>query len=120
MSASLYFKTANDGYINSGLNMANSNASAFLAALGLDPNFWESDPAPISELADAIRLFNPEFVDGGTETVESQEQNSFGQPVGPKMIQCGRRPGYMTEKVELARQAVDRALARGATHFYFG
>ena len=57
MSASLHFSNNNsDSYIRTDeeLNMSNSNAMAFLSALGLDANFWDAPAKPIEELEQAI------------------------------------------------------------------
>jgi hypothetical protein len=36
------------------------------------------------------------------------------------MIFCGRREGYITEKVKIAEQCVKEAKGKGATKYYFG
>lgn len=99
------------------LNMANGNASAFMAALGLDTNFWDAPQMPINEFADACRRFLtsdlPDYVDRGTPTV------THAKPGCATVIACGRPEGYMTMRVSLALRLTGEAIARGATHCYF-
>jgi hypothetical protein len=120
MSASLHFSNDNsDSYIRTDeeLNMSNSNAMAVLSALGLDSNFWDAPAAPIQELSKAIELYLASeiasVIDNGTETLIKSNQN------GATMIYCGRREGYITEKVLIAQQCVKEALGKGATKYYF-
>lgn len=116
MSASLHFSNDNPGsYVRTDeeLNMSNSNASAVLSALGLDSNFWDAPAKPIEELEQAISFYlNSEiasFLDRGTA---STAKGSW--------IDCGRREGYITEKVKIAEQCVKEAKGKGATKYYFG
>jgi hypothetical protein len=120
MSASLHFSNNNsDSYIRTDeeLNMSNSNAMAVLSALGLDADFWDAPAKPIEELEQAISFYlNSEIaslVDGGTDTLIQSNPNSA------TMIFCGRREGYITEKVKIAEQCVKEAKGKGATKYYF-
>lgn len=99
------------------MNVCNANACAILAALGMDTEFWDAPPCPIDEFERNCELFltNPlrHIMDSGTKTVVNE---ATGQAT---MIECGRRPGYLTDHVQFALALTREAKALGATKVYF-
>lgn len=140
MSASLYFSNhhKNTTYVHDGvayncpervkpedeLNMANGNARHFLSALGLDPDFEEAPQIQVREFEAACRRYLSSelgaLIDQGTPTVESRGGVVEGIDCGKALvIHCGRREGYLEEKVALALRLCADAIPKGATHVYF-
>jgi hypothetical protein len=99
------------------LNMSNGNAVAFLAALGLDTDFWDAPSMQVREFEAACRRFLtsdlPDYVDRGTPTV------THAKPGCATIVQCGRPEGYMVMRVSMALRLTGEAIAKGATHCHF-
>ncbi len=119
MSASLIFASSIGKMVrvDGDLNMTNSNASAFLAALGLDPDFDNAAQMAIDEFAEALRLFKAseiaEVVDAGSPTTSNVRGS------GLQWIDFGRAPDYISRRVDIATQMVEEARAKGAVRCYF-
>ena len=138
MSASLHFSNANkpESYIDHEgvsrsypsavqpnddpedyLNMANGNAAAFMAALGLDTDFWDAPPMEIGEFESACHRFLtsdlPDYVDRGIAT------ETYAKEGCATIVRCGRPEGYMVMRASIALRLTREAIARGATHCYF-
>jgi len=113
MSATLTFfdSKKNRTVGNDDFNVSNSNAAAILASLGL-PLDCDSPPIEIIEFEKSLCRFLdseiPSIVDCGKDAV----QNS-------NWIDCGRREGYLTEKITLALELTRKARMNGATCAYF-
>lgn len=99
------------------VSMTYSNTMSVLAPLGyqLDGDGCLFD-LPVEELAKACDLFLaselPTLVDNGT--LPEVEQGEAGATI----IHCGRREGYIVEKVKLIKIACEEARSKGATHAY--
>jgi hypothetical protein len=125
MSASIHFTNAVQGYVRTDaeLNMSNSNASAFLAVLGFDPNFNNSPVIPLPEFEAALLRFQQseiaQFVDRGSETTVAQCVNELAEVIGATIVSCGRREGYFSTRVEDALECVKEAKGKSATAVYF-
>lgn len=118
MGASLNFinKNAHDKTIpiDTELSFTYSNCNAILHALGyegLDEEGCLFD-LDVQELAAAcLRFVNsemPQLVDNGIEP--TQQGN---------VIHCGRREGYLLNRVTTMSIACEEARSKGATHAYF-
>jgi hypothetical protein len=97
------------------LNMANSNASAFISVLGFTPDPEDGGlySVPIAEFEQALRLWLSSeiasLVDTGTPTTVEQGGK------GATMVFCGRSIGYFTPRIQLALQMTQEATSKGAT-----
>ena len=93
-------------------NVGNANARDICSALGFSRNFEEIS-FEVSDLQGACeRFLNSEIaslIDG------EREPEQFGN-----VIKCGRRAGYLTEKVEAILEATIEATRLGATHASLG
>lgn len=113
MSATLTFFNARKNQIvgSDDFNVSNSNAAAILAALGL-PLDSDAPPIEIIEFENSLCRFIDSdmrhFVDRGTETFQKDN-----------WIFCGRREGYLIEKISLALDMTRHARLNGATCAYF-
>lgn len=94
-------------------NVSNSNAKALLSALGYEYTQSGSEDIPIRELWAACERFLKSdlatILDGGTR---------------PKVLgnwtTCGRRDGYLTEKITTIKTLCEVAIQLNATHAYLG
>ena len=122
MSANLCFLDASGNFMHLpehlSLNMTGSNTSAFLAALGFDPDFennWEK--WPVADFAAAIRRFRTseigQYVDEGRPATEDR------RPGGALFVDCGRASGYLARRAQMAEGILAGAAALGAVKCYF-
>lgn len=88
------------------INMANGNAAMVLEALG-----YEYDNCGAVDSADLVRrcikFLNTAEIDRGETPSESQE------PGKCRVINCGRREGYLQEKITLIRDLALEASRKG-------
>ncbi len=125
MSASLYVsEDPTAGFIRLPealeVNMSNANARVVLAALGFNPDFDGSEnndgglePVQVREMWAACVRFqtSPDaaaVMDGGMKVVHNG-----------RVMDCGRRPGYITERVGQMRAALEYSMEHGAKVAYF-
>lgn len=124
MSANLTFSNANKMQtfsfgeaasmvaVSRELNVSNSNAAHILTALGFDPNFNNAEPIQVWEFDAAINRF---FKSDIAEVIDG-EKPSVRQG---NIIDCGRREGYLTDRIEVCRIMTEEAINKGATHVCF-
>ena len=93
-------------------SMTYGNAQAALTALGLEYDLQDPVVLPLATLEEACRLFLTSelaaYVDGGTASEKNGIVYSFG-----------RRPGYITERVQGFVGLCERARQMGAVNFGF-
>jgi hypothetical protein len=97
-------------------NMSNSNARAVLSALGLPTSFEEETMLPQELYAACERYLTSEIaevIDHGTDSYEDSAPGSC------TMIMCGRRPGYLTDRVTQIKKLCAEAMLAGAIRCYF-
>jgi len=114
MSANLnFFDQKKNRLVRVGeFNVTNDNASLILAAIGLNPDYDHFAGTEIIEFETSLCQYLDsdiaQFVDCGRDSVNHGN-----------VMDCGRREGYLTEKVTLALDYTRKARMRGATHAYF-
>lgn len=99
--------------LDSELNMSNSNASDFLASIGLNPDFNNSPEFPIALFEEKLTQF---IANHGPS---SPLHDAIETVVDGNWIECGRRENYLIEKVWKAISLLRSAKGKGATHGYF-
>lgn len=125
MSASLYFIQASnhDNWLGSEINMSNRNASLVISALGGDPNFWDAPRGSTAELISACELYlNSEIasvIDNGIATKVTPPDDQYGIGTGCTMIECGIRPGYISDRVREILSEARENLAEGRDEYYW-
>ena len=94
-------------------NVSNSNAASILASLGLEPNFWDAPPYSLEQVeAECVTFLR---IASGTEADAQVSARQTGNA-----IHCGRREGYMTDRVTQLLEVVRYGLEHGATHLQVG
>lgn len=95
------------------LNASESNTSHILASLGLNPNFYSEYKYPIEQFhAECVSFLRiGSGVEADAPVALSRDRN---------FIDCGRREGYVTEKVQRLIEVVEFGLLHGATHILIG
>lgn len=97
------------------INMTESNVMAVLTALGFNSDLEGPLPSPQEFWAACERYLTSDIaclVDSGAEAVEIRTN-------GATIVECGRRPGYITEKVTLLRDRLASAMLLGCDRCYF-
>lgn len=117
MSISIYSQNvATEDYQDTGINVSNSNFSAIMNALGLDSQ-QGCGQLPLVEFKEALQRYLSsdikEYVDGGLRPVKEKG-------TGATFIFCGRREGYITEKVQRLLVAIQIAESNGKDLIYWG
>ncbi len=98
--------------LNTELNVSNSNASTILAALGFNPNFECAPDIQVREFEAALNRFISSEISGLIDGGKSLTQSG-------NVIDCGRRAGYVGEKIQIMLKMTEAAILKGATHVYF-
>lgn len=115
MSANCYFfnpKTDRIIHTENELNFSNSNASDICAALGMETDFNNAAPTTIEDFRKKCESFLSgdlkHFID---KKIESKKDGNW--------MDCGRREGYLKEKIELLLSSCLYAHLQGAKLVYF-
>ena len=98
------------------MNVSNANGAELLLALGLAPD-TSADPMPINAFAGLVTAALRRRLDRRSPELETVTDAAPGRAT---FIFCGRREGYIEDRLgELAR-LIQRSRAAGATHFGWG
>lgn len=113
MSISIYFNSKTKTAIDSGINMSNGNFVAVANALGIQFD-WDMPPMDIHKFIDAMNRYLKseidKYVDNGVEPTRDESGN---------VMDCGRREGYITERVVQVLNVTIHAQLKGAHEVYF-
>lgn len=92
--------------------MSNSNTRMVLSALGFSPDFEDEPGFSIDEFEKAVDLYLTSelgtLIDNGVELVQRGN-----------VVDCGRRSGYITEKVQEMKPLIAQAREKGLDYVYF-
>lgn len=108
----------NPDYVpDAGMNLSNANADALFAALGLplDAEEGAGDFAIDAVIAACIRWTAKANFVATPEIAPSVSRASSGGTLGATMIDCGRREGYLNDKVAALHRLAVEGRKRGAT-----
>lgn len=87
-----------EGSDGEGMNLANANARLLLEWIGYPGDPWDLDKLPAAEVAARCRRrLWPEARNHDPGRAGSEEQGDQGA----RLIDCGRREGYLEEKTAL-------------------
>lgn len=87
-----------DGSDSEGMNLANANARLLLEWIGYPGDPWDLDKLPAAEVAARCRRrLWPE----GRNHDQGDPGSDTKLPGEPRVIDCGRREGYLEEKTAL-------------------
>jgi hypothetical protein len=120
MSAALYFVNRGEEKpiflsLSSELDMSLSNASYFLASVGMNPDFNSEPEFSIGIFEEKLNQFianhGPNSPLHDAVPAKPMEKSNW--------IDCGRRENYLIEKVWRAISMLREAKEKGATHGYF-
>ena len=96
-----------------GLNVSESNACAVLASLGLNPCFNEAEPVSLelfeAECATFLRIASGSEVDA---SINPRTKKSGGAV----WVDCARREGYLSERINQLLVLARVGFAAGCTH----
>ena len=95
------------------INMSNANAAVVCGALGIDlaAEGWCGSLPAEDFLGRVLVALAIQPADEGIPSHELPREHNGPFPVGPRIVECGRRPGYIQERLAqlhaLAQWAVD-------------
>jgi hypothetical protein len=99
------------------LNMANSNARAFLTMLMLDPELWEAAPLPVPEARRALMAGKALFEKRVGKVVrETHEYTGSG---GCHVIEHGTDQDYFERRLQDFERFLNVVAEAGATSIYW-
>jgi hypothetical protein len=93
--------------VNFDMNVSNSNAGMLLRVLGMEVDWCGSMDAD-NFLGHVLVSLGMPLDDSGIRPSEYQAMGENGQPVGPRIIDCGVSEGYITKRLTtLAEMAAE-------------
>lgn len=99
------------------VDCSNANAADLLLALGWDCDPANSEPLPIDAFANLVTAALRRHLDHRSPETEPV---TVAEPGRMTLIHCGRRPGYIEERLSDLAQLTQRSRSTGATHIGWG
>jgi hypothetical protein len=98
------------------LNVSNANGADLLLAMGLDPDV-EQPPMPIDAFSGLLTAALRRHLGQRSAALEAVADQQHGKMA---VIHCGRREGYIEERLGELAAIVQISRAANATHFGWG
>ena len=103
-----------------GLNVGNSNARDILANLGLNPHFEAEGVYPLEQFEAECSTFLRIAAGGDADAAKPARALDGRSLMESRVIDCGRREGYLSVRISKLGVMSAAALAAGFTHMSCG